>query len=61
MAKTKNRYFNPHPNKKEIGDCVIRALCKAMDKDWDTVYKELFELGFEIKGVPNGDACYKES
>lgn len=58
--KTKNKYFNPHPNKKEIGDCVIRALCKATDKDWDTMYKELFELGYEIKDLPNGDGTWKE-
>jgi len=58
--KTRNRYFNPNPKKLETGDCVVRAMCKATGKDWDTVYRELFELGFELKCMPNSDEVWKE-
>jgi hypothetical protein len=25
-------YFNPSPSGAKVGDCVIRALCKALNK-----------------------------
>lgn len=59
-TKTRNRYYNPNPMKKTTGDCVVRAMCKATGKDWDTVYKELFEIGFELKVMPNMDEAWRE-
>jgi len=58
--KTRNKYYNPNPLKKETGDCVVRALTKATGKEWDEVYKELFEIGFELKVMPNSDEAWKE-
>lgn len=60
MTKTKNKYFNPNPLKKETGDCVVRAIIRATGKEWDEVYRELFEIGFELKVMPNSDECWKE-
>ncbi|UUV46912.1 hypothetical protein [Bacillus phage vB_BanS-Thrax4] len=60
MAKTRNRYYNPNPLKKETSDCVIRAMCKATGKDWDVVYRELFEIGFKLKVMPNDDEAWKQ-
>lgn len=51
--KSLNKYYNPNPTKKEGGDCVVRALCAAEGLDWDTVYKELCDIGFELKAMPN--------
>lgn len=58
--KTRNKYYNPNPFKKETSDCVIRAMVKGTGKDWDTVYKELFEIGFELKVLPNDKECWEE-
>jgi len=58
--KTKNVYYNPNPSKKETGDCVVRAMCKATGQDWDTIYKQLFDIGFELKVMPNADEAWKE-
>lgn len=60
MTKTKNRYYNPNPRKHEVGDCVIRAFCKATGEYWETIYKELCELGLEIYDLPNGTVTWKE-
>lgn len=60
MAKSRNIYFNPNPLKKEIGDCVVRALCKAEGLEWDIVFEELFEYGKEFKEMPNADVCWKQ-
>ena len=27
-------FYNPNPAEKEVGDCVIRAIAKALDKSW---------------------------
>lgn len=58
--KTKNKYYNPNPFKKETGDCVVRAMCKAVGKDWDKVYFELVQIGFELKVMPNCDEAWKQ-
>jgi hypothetical protein len=61
MAKTKNRYFQPNPNKNDnVGDCVVRAMCKATGLDWDTVFKGLFDIAFEKKMMPNSDEVWQE-
>lgn len=52
-TKSRNRYYQPNPSKKLQGDCVVRAMTKAMYKDWDTVYVDLCKLGMEIKDMPN--------
>jgi hypothetical protein len=64
--KTRNRYFNPNPTQGKttkrhtVGDCVVRAMCKATGDDWDTVFKELCEIGFELKAMPNDKITWKE-
>ena len=32
---------NPNPKKKEVPDCVIRAICIALNKPWLEVFDEL--------------------
>ena len=35
MAKINEwEFFNPNPQNRETGDCVIRALSKATDRSW---------------------------
>jgi hypothetical protein len=59
-TKSRNRYFQPNPNKNDkVGDCVVRAMCKATDQDWDTVFKRLCNLGFAMKQMPNSDDVWK--
>ena len=60
MAKSKNTYFTPNPLKKEVGDCVVRALCALENRDWNDVYRELCDIGFELKVMPNGKQTYEE-
>ena len=39
--------YNANPKNKKTGDCVIRAICTALDKPWEVVYREMFELALE--------------
>ena len=54
------KYYNPNPSKKEVGDCVERALCVVTGKDWLTIYDALCEVGREIFCPPNWKDCYEE-
>lgn len=39
--------YNPNPKGIITGDCVIRAICKALNKDWEKVYMELTVEGLQ--------------
>ena len=37
-------YANPNPANKQVPDCVIRAICIALNKPWLEVSDELYSL-----------------
>ena len=41
------KFFNANPKGKYTGDCVVRAICTALDKPYEEVYRELLELCLE--------------
>lgn len=43
-------YYNPNPMGIMTGDCVVRAICKALDAEWLDVY-----LGLCLDGAKFGD------
>lgn len=36
---------NPNPRKKEVGDCVVRAIAVANGMRWMDVYDDLYRVG----------------
>ena len=42
-------YYNPNPNGATVGDCVVRALCKAFCMDWDKCFSELVAYAYWLK------------
>ena len=46
--------FNINPKNKLTKDCVIRAIATATNKTWESVYRELAELGIK-KGLMIND------
>ena len=47
--------YNPNPNGTYTGDCVIRALTKALDLDWETVYIGLAVQGYTMSDMPSAN------
>lgn len=45
-------YYNPNPKGKQVGDCVIRALSKALKKTWDKTFLELILYGYSLCDMP---------
>lgn len=46
---------NPNPLKKNVGDCVVRALSTVLGEDWDTVYLGIMAEGYAAKDIPTAD------
>ena len=32
---------NPNPEKRTVGDCVIRAIAILLDKSWEEIYEDV--------------------
>lgn len=45
-------FYNPNPSGKFVGDCVIRAICKIEDKEWEHIYIMICAYGFMNHDMP---------
>lgn len=50
--------YQPNPFFKNVGDCVIRALTKALEMSWGSVYVELCVLGLQLADMPSSNAVW---
>lgn len=49
---------NPNPAKKEVPDCVIRAISIALNRPWLVVYDDLCDLGRSEFNMPSADSVW---
>jgi hypothetical protein len=47
--------FNPNPRRNSVGDCVIRAISKVTNQDWDTTYLGVALQGYIVKDMPSSN------
>lgn len=47
--------YNPNPNNKRVGDCVIRAISKALGISWEDAYIELCIQGYIVGDLPSSN------
>lgn len=52
------REFNSNPRNKRVGDCVIRAISKALNKPWEDVYVQLVVQGYLMADLPSANAVW---
>lgn len=52
------RQYNPNPTGKNVGDCTVRALCKALSQGWETVYTALCLQGYMMNDLPSANAVW---
>lgn len=50
--------YNPNPLGKDVGDCVIRAISKALGYDWEKSYTELALQGYMMCDMPSSNAVW---
>ena len=52
------RYYNANPRNKHTTDCVVRAICTALDQPYNKTIKELSELWIETGYQMSDVKCY---
>ena len=50
--------YNPNPKGNWVGDCVIRAISKLTNQDWDSVYTGVCLQGFIMKDMPSSNSVW---
>lgn len=50
------KYYNPNPLGKSNGDCMIRAVSKLFEIDWDDAYMDMTIYGYLLKDMPSSNA-----
>lgn len=49
---------NANPYKKSVGDCVIRAISVAENKEWDDIFLELMLKSYVMKDIPSSNEVW---
>jgi hypothetical protein len=52
------KYYNPHPSQRRIGDCVIRAISKVLDWEWNDTYTALCLQGYVMSDLPSSNQIW---
>jgi len=52
------QYYNPSPSGRNVGDCAVRAIAKATDREWEEAYTALCLVGYEMDDLPNSNAVF---
>lgn len=52
------KYYNPNPLNKRVGDCVIRAISKALDWEWNDTYTALCLQGYVMSDLPSSNQIW---
>lgn len=48
-------YYNPNPDGNRVGDCTVRALCRATGKPWDFIHSMLCAISSERHDMPSAN------
>lgn len=52
------RQYNPNPKGLLVGDCVIRAISKALGITWEDAYMAVCMEGYAMKDLPNANRVW---
>ena len=50
--------YNPNPTGRNVGDCAVRAIAKALDLDWETAYMMITDNGYQMGDMPSSDSVW---
>lgn len=52
------RYYNPNPAGRNVGDCAVRAIAKALGLDWERAYCRIVSDGYDMCDMPSSNAVW---
>lgn len=50
--------YNPNPGGNRVGDCTVRAICKATGKSWDEIHAWLFIVGHRLHDMQSANRVW---
>lgn len=50
--------YNPNPVSRNVGDCAVRAVARALDIDWEAAYALIVSNGYIMADMPSSDAVW---
>ena len=50
--------YNPNPTGRNVGDCAVRAVAKALGVDWKHAYQMIVECGYDMGDMPSSDSVW---
>lgn len=50
--------YNPNPMGIRVGDCVVRAISKVLEQDWESTFIELCVQGLMMCDMPSSNAIW---
>ena len=52
------REFNNNPTGRRVGDCAVRAVSLALNKDWETTYLLIAMAGLQMGDMPSSNTVW---
>ena len=52
------KYYQPNPTGKNVEDCAVRAVSKALGLDWQQAYAEIAAEGYFLCDMPSANAVW---
>ena len=52
------RMYNPSPTGRNVGDCAVRAIAKALNTDWETAYALIALNGYLMGDMPSSNSVW---
>ena len=50
--------YNPNPVGRQVGDCAVRAIAKALNIDWESAYALIAQNGYLMGDMPSSDSVW---
>ena len=52
------KYYNPNPTSRNVGDCAVRAVAKALNTDWEDAYALIAAAGYAMGDMPSSNSVW---
>lgn len=50
--------YQPNPTGRNVGDCSVRAVSKALNVDWETAFAEIAAAGYQMGDVMSSNSVW---
>lgn len=50
--------YNPNPTGRNVGDCAVRAISKALGIEWEKAYAIIANNGYQMGDMPSSNSVW---